>query len=140
MKKKKTLFICLGIFGTLSLALTVFVISRGLYAGEVNDSYFDVYRAEAVEYINSSPEIAEKYGTSPRIKFDSEVHCISAKKRRPGDLIIYVFAPDIPDSIEEFNSGFKTIEFDLTINGDDYRIRFDKDDSGDFFVSSLECL
>ena len=137
MKRKIIIFVLIGIFATSFLGLTAFTVTRGISANEKRQEYFDVYMVQAREYIESSPEILDKYGNDISIEFDKTITYSAEGERSFSDLIIDTFFPQAPDTIEEFVSETEKISFDASINGDEYEIIFTKDPAGNLTVSSL---
>ena len=140
MKRKIIIFVLIGVFVTSFLGLTAFSVTRGISVGEKRQEYFDVYLAQAREYIESSPEILDKYGNDISIEFDKTVTYLAEGERSFLDLIIDTFFPRVPDTIEEFALETEKLDFNASINGDEYEIIFTKDLTGKLTVSSFEPL
>ena len=94
--------------------------------------------AQAREYIESSPEIVDKYGNDISIEFTKSGTYLAEGERNFSDLIIDTFFPKAPDTIEEFILETEKISFYVSINRDKYEIIFTKDIEGKLTVSSLE--
>ena len=137
MKNKKALFILLGILTALILGTCIFFALRGVSAAHKRHEYFDVYRDIAEEYIKSDAEIFDKYGSDISVRFDDSVTYRESGERKAFDKYIEVFAPSVPDTIDEFASGIETIKFQVEINGDKYEIAFSHNGTGELVVSSL---
>ena len=140
MKRKIIIFVLIGVFVTSFLGLTAFSVTRGISVGEKRQEYFDVYLAQEREYIESSPEILDKYGNDISIEFDKTVTYLAEGERSFLDLIIDTFFPRVPDTIEEFALETEKLDFNASINGDEYEIIFTKDLTGKLTVSSFEPL
>ena len=115
----------------------LFFVLQGFLATNKEHAYFDVYRAQAEEYIKSSPEILEKYQDGISVKFDNSVTYQRNTKRTLIDKFVYIFSPDVPETIEEFSANIKMIKFNTRINGDAYEVIFEKNDNGELYVSRL---
>ena len=144
MKKKTLIFILLGALSVLFIGLSLFFSIRGIAAGNKRWEYFDVYKAQAEDYVKASPEIIDKYGNDISVKFDNSVSYSQDRKNgffnRFYDMFIEVFNPSVPDTIEEFTKDINTLKFKLTVNGDGYEIFFEKNDCGDLVISKLVAL
>ena len=116
---------------------SMFFVLQGFLATNKEHAYFDVYRAQAEEYIKSSPEILEKYQDGISVKFDNSVTYQRNTKRTLIDKFVYIFSPDVPETIEEFSANIKMIKFNTRINGDAYEVIFEKNDNGELYVSRL---
>lgn len=138
MKRKIIIFVLIGVFATSFLGLTAFSVTRGISVGEKRQEYFDVYLAQAREYVESSPEILDKYGNDISIEFDKTVTYLTEGERSFLDLIIDTFFPRVPDTIEKFALETEKLGFNASINGDEYEIIFTKDLTGKLTVSSFE--
>ena len=136
MKKQKSLFVLLGILAILLVGGAVFFSLRGVSAAHKRQEYFDVYRERAEAYIKSEPEIWSRYGNDVSVTFDGAV-TYSESGRGFFDKYIEVFAPRVPDTLEEFANGTELILFRVNINGDPYEITFEKNADGELAVSSL---
>ena len=136
MKKDKIIFILIGIGAVCFAACSLFFVMRGFLAHDKQNEYFDLYRAEAREYIESDPEICEKYGEDISVEFDTYSYSY-AVKRRAIDKYIEVFFPWKPETVEEFNQKLDEIDFNVMINGDPYNIVLEKNMNGEFEVVSL---
>ena len=137
MKRKIIIFVLIGIFATSFFGITAFSVTRGILADEKKREYFDVYMAQAREYIESSPEIVDKYGNDISIEFTKSGTYLAEGERNFSDLIIDTFFPKAPDTIEEFILETEKISFYVSINRDKYEIIFTKDPAGNLTVSSL---
>lgn len=139
MKKKIWLFILLGILITSFLSLSAIFAFKGLYASKVRDSYFDNYREIATEYITADEKMIEKHGKEFDIKFHStvEYQLVDDGTNRLVRLFLEVFAPEIPQSIDEFNSGIEYITFMFSVESYDYKIKFDKNETGGLSVVEI---
>ena len=62
MKKLLLVLIPVGVLLLVFICLSVFFAVRGVYAAQVTDSYFLVYRDRAVDYAKASPDLLAKYG------------------------------------------------------------------------------
>jgi len=71
------------------------------------------------------------------LKFDNSVTYKESGKRGVFDRYIEVFAPRVPDTLEEFTNGIEMIMFKVKINGDLYEITFEKNSVGELVVSNL---
>lgn len=137
MKKKILFFVLIGILITFFVGTSMFFVLQGFLATNKEHAYFDVYRAQAEEYIKSSPEILEKYQDGISVKFDNSVTYQRNTKRTLIDTFVYIFSPDVPETIEEFSANIKMIKFNTRINGDAYEVIFEKNDNGELYVSRL---
>ena len=137
MKRKIIIFVLIGVFATSFFGITAFSVTRGILADEKKREYFDVYMAQAREYIESSPEIVDKYGNDISIEFTKSGTYLAEGERNFSDLIIDTFFPKAPDTIEEFILETEKISFYVSINRDKYEIIFTKDPAGNLTVSSL---
>ena len=137
MKSKKLLFILLGVFAVCFIGASIFFAVQGMLAARKEQEYFDFYRAKAEEYITSDFEIANKYGDNVSVKFDGAVSYKESGERGAFDIYIEVFAPRVPDTLEEFTEGTDMIKFGVKINGDKYEIIFEKNNAGELVVSNL---
>ena len=144
MKKKTLIFILLGALSVLFIGLCLFFSIRGFAAENKRWEYFDVYKAQAEDYVKASPEIIDKYGNDISVKIDNSVSYSQDRKNgffnRFYDMFIEVFNPSVPDTIEEFTKDINTLKFKLTVNGDGYEIFFEKNDCGDLVISKLVAL
>ena len=137
MKNKKTLFVLLGVVAVCFIGISMFFALQGISAANKRQEYFDVYREKAEEYIKSDSEVLNKYGNDISVEFDSSVIYVESEKRGFFDKYIEVFAPRVPDTLEEFTKGIDMLEFDVEINGDKYEIAFEKNSAGELVVSNL---
>lgn len=137
MKNKKLLFILLGVFAVCFIGVSIFFAMQGISAANKRQKYFDVYREKAEEYIKSDSEVLSKYGNNVSVEFDDSVTYRENDKRGFFDKYIAVFAPRVPDSLEEFTEGIDMIKFDIKINGDKYEITFEKNSVGELVVSNF---
>lgn len=127
MKNKKFIFVLIGILVVCCIgAYMFFALLRGISAANKQQEYFDVYRDKAVEYIKSDTEMLNKYGDSLSVKFDNSVTYLESGERGFFDKYIEVFAPRVPDTLEEFTAGIDMIKFNVKISGDKYEITFEK--------------
>ena len=140
MKNKKMLFILLGVFTVCFIGASIFFAFQGVSAANKRQEYFDVYRANAEEYIKSDSEIVNKYGDTVSVDFDKSVTYRESGERGFFDRYLAVFNPQVPDTLEEFSNGIAMIKFNVKINGDAYEIVFEKNDQGKLCVSSLTAL
>jgi len=137
MKNKKILLILLGVLVACIIGGGIFFALQGISAADKEQEYFDVYRTKAEEYIKSDSEVLNKYGNNVSVKFDNSVTYRKSEKENSFNKYIEVFAPRVPDSIEEFTEGMEMIKFDVQINGDKYEITFEKNSVGELAVSNL---
>ena len=137
MKNKKLLFILLGVFAVCFIEASIFFAMQGISAANKRQEYFDVYREKAEEYIKSDSEVLSKYGNNVTVEIENSVTYRESEKRGFFDRYIEVFAPRVPDTLEEFTNGIKTIMFKVKINGDSYEITFEKNNAGELVVSNL---
>ena len=137
MKNKKLLFILLGVLAVCYIGASIFFALQGISAANKRQKHFDIYRANAEEYIKSDSEILSKYGSNISVEFDNSVTYSESGKRNIGDLFIEVFAPRVPDTLEEFANEIEMIMFKVKINGDFYEITFEKNNVGELVVSKL---
>ena len=137
MKRKNFIFILIGILSICFIGATVFFVSRGMSAANKQWEYFDVYRDKAEEYIKSDTEMLNKYGSNLSVKFDNSVTYSESRERDFFDKYIEVFAPRVPDSLEEFTDGIDMIKFNVTISGEEYEITFEKNSLGELVVTRL---
>lgn len=137
MKKKILFFVLIGVLITFFVGTSMFFVLQGFLATNKEHAYFDVYRAQAEEYIKSSPEILEKYQDGISVKFDNSVTYQRNTKQTLIDKFVYIFSPDVPETIEEFSANIKMIKFNTRINGDAYEVIFEKNDNGELYVSRL---
>ena len=138
MKDKKTTFIL--ILGSILLVCfigsTLFLVFQGISAQDKQHEYHNLYRAQAKEYIESDPEIREKYGEDISVEFGSYSYTYS-EKRRAIDRYIEVFFPWKPETVEEFNAKIDAIRFNVKINDDPYEIILEKNENGELSVTGL---
>ena len=137
MKNKKLLFILLGIFTACFIGASVFFALQGISAADKEWEYFDAYRTIAEDYIKSDTSVLNTYGNDVSVEFDNSVTYSASEKRGVFDRCIEVFAPRIPDTLDEFTEGIDMIKFDVKINGDNYEITFEKNNVGKLVVSNL---
>ncbi|MBQ9937100.1 MAG: hypothetical protein IJO86_02085 [Oscillospiraceae bacterium] len=137
MKNKKSLFILLGVVVVCFIGVSIFFALQGISAANKRQEYFDVYREKAEEYIKWDSEVLKKYGNDVSVEFDSSVTYRKNGKRGFFDRYIDVFAPYVPNTLEEFVEGIEMIKFDIKINGDKYEITFEKNSAGELVVSNL---
>ena len=141
MNKKRNLIILIGVIAAICFfGTSVFFALQGFSAAEKRHAYFDVYKAQAEEYINTAPEILDKYGDRISIKFDKTVTYSENRDRGFFDRYLEIFSPQVPDTLEEFVETIDRIKFKVWINKDAYEITFEKNDSGELVVSSLTSL
>ncbi len=136
MRNKIVLFITIGVLAICFIGASVFFALQGISAANKEQEYFDFYRAKAEEYIKSDPEIVKKYGDTVSVKFDDAV-TVTYLERGRFDKYIEVFAPNVPDSLEEFNKEIDMIKFNVKINRNAYEIVFEKNSDGELVVSDL---
>ena len=136
MKNKKLFFTLIGIASALMIIVSLFFVAQGLIAAQKEQRYFDVYRARAEEYIRSDPEIINKYGNDVSVRFDNSVTYIRSDEGT-FDIFLEVFAPQVPDTVEEFAAGLERIRFNVNIDRNEYEIVFEKNAQGELVVSSL---
>lgn len=137
MKNKKILFILLGVFAVCFIGASIFFAVQGISSANKQQEYFDVYREKAEEYITSDSAVLSKYGNDVSVKFESPVTYSESGGRGFFDKYIEVFAPRVPDTLEEFTNGIEMIMFKLKINGDSYEITFEENNAGELVVSNL---
>ncbi len=139
MKKKIWLFILAGILIISFMFVSVFFAFKGLYASKVRNNYFDVYKEIATEYILSDENMIDKHGKDFNVEFESTVQYQMSDDRPSGikRMFLEVFAPDIPQTIDEFNSGIKTITFMFSVESTVYEITFEKNETGELSVSDI---
>ena len=138
MRNKRLLFILLGFLIVCLIGGGIFFALQGISAANKKREYFDVYRAQAEEYIQASPEIIAQYGEDNiSVTFDGSVTYSESGEKGFLDRYIEVFKPNVPDTLEEFSEGMDMIKFKLEINGDAYEIIFEKNEGGDLAVSDL---
>lgn len=137
MKNKKLLFILLGVFAVCFIGASIFFAMQGISSTNKRQEYFDIYREKAEEYIKSDSEVLSKYGNNVSVEFDNSVTYRESEERGFFDRFIEVFAPRVPDSLEEFTEGIDMINFDVKINGDKYKITFEKNSTGELVVSTI---
>lgn len=135
--KKKAIFILIGILVVCFIGASVFFAWQGTSAAQKEQEYFDVYRDRAEDYIKADVEIANKYAGNISVEFDNSVTYLESGERGKFDKFIELFAPDVPDSLEEFNKGIDMIKYNVKINKDEYLIVFQKNIEGELIVSSL---
>lgn len=141
MKKKKLIFIIIGAFVICFIIASIFFVQRALSAADKRQEYFDVYRADAEEYIKSEAEMLDKYGDDISVEFDNLVTYEESGDKGLLDIYIdmlrNIFAPRAPESIEEFNEEIESIQFSVKVNGNAYEITFEKNELGELVVSEL---
>lgn len=137
MKKKIIFFVLIGILVAFFVGTSVFFVLQGMFAANKEQEYFNVYRAQAEEYIKSSPEILGKYRDGISVEFDNSVTYQRNTKQKLADKFVYIFSPDIPKTIEEFGANIKMLKLNAIINGDVYEVIFEKNDNGELCVSRL---
>ena len=134
-EKRIIVFVLLGIFAASFVFLTAFSVTRGMNADDKRQEYFDVYREQAKEYVESHSEI---YGENASLNFYKAVSYTENGDRGFLDLCIDTFFPRVPDTIEEFSEDFESLEFTAEINGEKFKIAFTKNESGELTLSSIE--
>lgn len=134
MKRKIIIFVLIGVFATSFLGLTAFSVMRGISANEKRQEYFDAYREQAKDYVESHSEI---YGENASLNFDRTVYTESTE-RSFLDLCIDTFFPRVPNTIEEFSEELESLEFTAEMNTEKFKIIFTKDESGELTLSSIE--
>lgn len=137
MKNKIIILVLVGILATIFVGTSIFFVLQGISATNKELEYFDVYRAQAEQYIKSSPEMSNKYGNDISVKFDNSITYQRSYKQKFFDKILNVFSPDVPQTIEEFSANIKMIKFNAKINGDEYEIVFEKNGEGELEVTKL---
>lgn len=137
MKKKVIIFVLVGILVVFIIGTSIFFISRGTSALNKEKEYFDVYRLQTEQYIKSSPEILDKYGDDISVRFDNSITYKRSTKQGFVDKFLYIFSPDVPETIQEFSANIKMIKFNVTINGDEYEVILEKNHCGEFEVLRL---
>lgn len=137
MKNKALILVLAVVLVFVFIGLSVFFALRGIVAHNKQWAYFDVYRAQAEEYIKASPEITGKYGQNVSVEFDNSVTYSETEPKTYFERLPEIFNPQVPDTLEEFSKGIDMIQFKVQINGNAYEITFEKDDQGEFFVSGL---
>ena len=78
-----------------------------------------------------------KYGSNISVEFDNSVTYRESGEKGFFDRYIEVFAPRVPDTLEEFTSEIEMIMFKVKINGYSYEITFEKNNAGELVVSNL---
>ena len=126
MTKKKMFFILLGIVSVLYTCACIFFAWQGISAANKRDKHFDVYRDKAVEYIKSDADMLSKYGSDMSVKFNSSTTYRESGESGFFNMVSEVFAPDVPDTPEEFASKIEMIKFGVKVNRDLYEITFEK--------------
>ena len=137
MKNTKILFILLSVFAVCFIGASIFFALQGISAANKEQEYFDVYRNKAEEYIQSNSEMLNKYGDDISVNFDNSVTYSESGERGFFDRYIEVFAPHVPDTLEEFTAGIDMIKFNVKISGDEYEITFEKNSLGELVVTNL---
>ena len=137
MKNTKILFILLSVFAVCFIGASIFFALQGISAANKEQEYFDVYRNKAEEYIQSNSEMLNKYGDDISVNFDNSVTYSKSGERGFFDRYIEVFAPHVPDTLEEFTIGIDMIKFNVKISGDKYEITFEKNSLGELVVTNL---
>ena len=137
MKNKKILFILLSVFAVCFVGAIIFFALQGISAANKEQEYFDVYRGKAEEYIKSDSEVLSKYGNDISVEFDNSVTYRESGKRGFFDRYIEVFAPRVPDTLEEFTEEIDMIKFNVKVNGNEYEITFEKNSLGELGVTNL---
>ena len=137
MKNKKFIFVLIGILAVCFIGTSVFFALQGISASNKKREYFDVYRNIAEEYIKSKSEMLNKYGDDISVNFDNTITYSESGERGFWDKYIEVFAPRVPNTIEEFTNRIETIMFRVRINSDPYEITFEKNSVGELVVSNL---
>ncbi len=137
MKNKKMLFILLGVFAVCFIAASIFFAQQGISAANKEQEYFDAYKTKAEEYIKSDSEVLSKYGNDISVEFDNSVTYRESGERGFFDRYIEVFAPRVPDTLEEFTKKIDMIKFNVKINGNEYEITFEKNSLGELGVTHL---
>ncbi len=137
MKNKKLLFIILGVLVVCFVGATFFFVSQGILASNKEQKYVDFYRNEAEEYIKANSEMLNKYGDDFSVDFDNSVTYSLSEERGFFDRYIELFAPKVPDTIEEFTDGIDAIKFGFEIKRDKYEIIFEKNSDGELVVTNL---
>ena len=137
MKKKLLVLIPAVLLLLAFVCLTLFCVSRSIYAAQVTDGYFTVYRDRALDYAKASPELLAKYGDYT-VRPDGGVSYRDAVEREGlAWMVSYVFDPWIPADIEEFNSRIEMMRFTLRVEGDRYTVTFEKNAEGEFFIAEM---
>lgn len=139
MKKHRILFILIGVFAICFIATSIFFALQSISVANQEQEYFDVYRQKAKEYIQTDSEILEKYDDKVSVSFDQSVsYSHSSPKGFFEGVFVDIFAPSVPDTLEEFIAEIDMIKFNVTINGDPYQITFEKNNQGELVVSDLK--
>ena len=137
MKKLLLVLIPVGVLLLVFICLSVFFAVRGVYAAQVTDSYFLVYRDRAVDYAKASPDLLAKYGDYT-VRPDSSVsYRYTEEEEGLAWMFSYVFDPWIPADIEEFNSRIEMMRFTLRVEADRYAVVFEKNAEGEFFITEM---
>lgn len=140
MKKNLPVLIPAGLLVLAFICLTLFCVSRSIYATQVTDSYFLLYRDRAVDYAETSPELLAKYGDYT-VRPDGGVSYRDTEVEEGlAWMFSYVFDPWVPADIEEFNACIEMMRFTLRVEGDRYAVTFEKDETGNFFISEMILL
>ena len=104
MKKKKLIFIIIGAFVICFIIASIFFVQRALSAADKRQEYFDVYRADAEEYIKSEAEMLDKYGDDISVEFDNLVTYEESGDKGLLDIYIdmlrNIFAPRAPEALK----------------------------------------
>ena len=137
MKKKVLLFVLLGILTTCFFAVLILSNLQGVIANEKEQAHFDVYREKAKTYIQSDPEMINRYGNAMTVKFVGSYTYKEIGERTFLDTLSDTFFPRVPDTIEAFTEKLEYITFTVEINGDLYKITFEKNSDGELAVSNL---
>lgn len=135
--KKHIVPIIAGIAVVCFIGLSIFFALQGISTSNKKQAYFDAYREQAKEYVQSSPEIVAKYREGNiDVKFDSSFSYYESG-RGFLDKYIELFNPKVPDTLEEFSKNIESVTFTLTVNGDPYEITFEQNSSGTLTITEL---
>lgn len=137
MKKQTLAVVLIVFFAVCFVGLSIFFAARNISVSDKKWEYFETYKTQAEEYIKELPEITEKYGDTVSVKFDDSITYSESDPKSYFERCVELFNPLAPDSLEEFNENIDMIKFKATVNGDEYEITYEKNSSGEFFISSL---
>lgn len=137
MKKKTLLFVLLGILTACILTASIFSVLHGLVAREKEQAYFDIYREKAKVYIQSDPEMIGAYGNAITVEFDGMVTYKEIGKKTLLDILDDAFLHRVPDTPEAFAEKIEYITFTVEVNGDLYKITFEKNGADELVVTKL---
>ena len=137
--KHKALALTLLIILALCFAATfLYFLFQNISAGYQEAAYFDIYKAQAEDYIKSDPEMIRQYGNDFSIKFGNTIsYSTKAAPRNFFERCLSFFSPDTPESFEEFSKQLASLTLRCTVNKEAYEITCLSNEKGELVISSL---